>query len=154
MYKIAACKSQRGVVSVGRWLNSLEARWNEWAQVEEAMSRTLAGRSILRVAGPRTPRLNSSGVRTVPAADLTRVEGTYEAGLACFCLGELTAEGRAEFLNNLHGRLKEGATAVLADRRSEGCGAAFELHELFAPVGTKLDVQVGRTFWWVRYELR
>ncbi|UVI30533.1 hypothetical protein [Paenibacillus spongiae] len=139
---------------MGRWRNSLEERWNEWVQVEDAVSLTLAGRSVLRVAGARTPRLLTPASKAVRITELNRVDGKYEAGLACFCLGEMPVEERPVFLAAWHERLGAGATAVLADRRSEGCESAMELHEMFAPVAAQLDVQVGRTFWWVRYRVR
>ncbi|MCQ6561871.1 hypothetical protein [Paenibacillus mendelii] len=139
---------------MGKWRNSLEERWKEWVQVEDAVSQTLAGRSVLRVAGARTPRLLTPATKAVRVTELSQVDGTYEAGLACFCIGELPSEERPVFLAAWHKRLGEGATAVIADRRSEGCESAIELHEIFAPVATQLDVKMGRTFWWVRYRVR
>jgi hypothetical protein len=96
----------------------------------------------------------AGAAKAVRPVELDDVDGTFEAGLACFCLGELSPGERQAFLQAWHERLGEGATAVLADRRSEGCETAFQLHELFAPGGTRLDVKVGRTFWWARYEVR
>ncbi|WP_274648492.1 hypothetical protein [Paenibacillus humicola] len=139
---------------MAKWRESLDARREEWKQVEEALSRTLAGRSVLRVGGPGAPRLAAPASKSVRSGELAGVEGTFEAGLACFCLRELPAAERRDFLNLWHSRLRDGATAVLADRRGEGCETAFQLHELFAPAGTTLDVQVGRTFWWVRYKVK
>ncbi|MFC4098828.1 hypothetical protein [Paenibacillus xanthanilyticus] len=136
-----------------RWRETLEERWNEWRQVEDALSRALEGRRVLRVAGPRTPRLLPPATKTIRSGQLTGLSGTYEAGLACFCMSELKVEERHAFLEAWHARLGEGAMVVIADRRGEGCSSAFELHQLFAEVGTALDVQVGRTFWWVRYEI-
>jgi hypothetical protein len=144
---------------MAKWRDSLEERLAqrlaEWKQVEHAVARTLAGRrSVLRVAGPRSPVIATRAAKAVRSEELRDVKGTFEAGLACFCLGELSPGERRAFLQEWHERLGEGATAVFADRRSEGCETAFQLHELFAPSGTRLDVKVGRTFWWVRYEVR
>ena len=38
-----------------RLRESLDQRWSEWKRVENAVTRTLAGRNVLRVSGPRTP---------------------------------------------------------------------------------------------------
>ncbi|CAH1199335.1 hypothetical protein PAECIP111893_01319 [Paenibacillus plantiphilus] len=138
------------------WRDGLEGRWREWKQLEDALGRTLAGRTVLRVAGKRPPRgmTTGAGAHSMRLSEGQEAAGAYNAGLACFCLGELDTEGRAAFLENWHKRLQSGATAIVADRRGKGCETAFELHELFAAGGTGIDVQVGRTYWWVRYEVR
>lgn len=136
------------------WRDGLEGRWREWRQLEAALGRTLAGRTVLRVAGKRTPRVMKTGAPSMQLPEGQDTSGTYNAGLACFCLGELDTEERAEFLANWHKQLQSGTTAIVADRRGRGCETAFELHELFAAGGTGIDVQVGRTYWWVRYEVR
>ncbi|MBW7477782.1 hypothetical protein K0T92_24020 [Paenibacillus oenotherae] len=135
------------------WRNSLEGRWREWKGVEEAVNRTLAGRKVLRIAGSRSPRLQGQKFNSIQAPELAGIAGNYDAGLACFCISELPSEQRIEFLAAWHERLSRGATAVVADRRGEGCETAFELRELFAAGATKLDVQMGPTFWWARYEV-
>ncbi len=137
-----------------RLRESLDQRWSEWKRVENAVTKTLAGRNVLRVSGPRTPRITTPAIKMVRSSELTSVAGSFEAGLACFCLGELEADERSAFLQAWHERLHTGATVVIADRISEGCGTTFELLELLTPLGTQLDVQIGRTFWWARYELR
>ncbi|WP_308637246.1 hypothetical protein [Paenibacillus silvisoli] len=134
------------------WRDSLENRREEWKKLEHALTDTLAGRRVLRVTGPRTPRLSTPVTKTVRQEELAGISETFDAGLACFCLGELSKTERVRFLQDWHDRLAAGATVVMADRRSEGCETPIELHDLFAPLGRKLDVQVGRTFWWVRYE--
>ncbi|BBH23183.1 hypothetical protein Back11_45280 [Paenibacillus baekrokdamisoli] len=136
-----------------RWRESLDKRWSEWKRVEFEVTDTLAGRKVLRVSGPRTPRIATPAVKMVRSSELDHASGSFEAGLACFCLGELSPDERSAFLAAWHERLHTGAMVVIADRRSEGCGTAFELHELFAALGTSVDVRVGRTFWWARYEL-
>ncbi|MFC5651302.1 hypothetical protein ACFPYJ_19750 [Paenibacillus solisilvae] len=133
---------------------SLDQRWSEWKRVEYAVTKTLAGRNVLRVSGPRTPRITTPAVKMVRSSELTSVAGSFEAGLACFCLGELAPDERSAFLEAWHDRLRTGATVVIADRRGEGCGTAYELHELLNPLGVQLDVQIGRAFWWARYQLR
>ncbi|MBB3113851.1 hypothetical protein FHS18_005964 [Paenibacillus phyllosphaerae] len=139
---------------MGRWRETLEERWNEWRLVEEAVSRTLDGLRVLRVVGPRTPRPLPLASKAIRSAELRRFSGSYEAGLACFCLGELKAEERLAFLEAWHERLGAGATVVIADRRGEGCESVFDLHQLFADTAAQLDIQVGRTFWWVRYGVK
>ncbi|SEO84159.1 hypothetical protein [Paenibacillus sp. OV219] len=136
------------------WRDSLEKRRVEWRKLEYAMTDTLAGRRVLRVAGPRSPRLTTPVSKAIRQEELAAVAETFDAGLACFCLGELSPQQRAQFLQNWHSRLATGATVVMADRRSEGCATPVELYDLFAPIGIALDVQVGRTFWWVRYKRR
>lgn len=134
------------------WRDGLEGRWREWKQLEAALSQTLAGRTVLRVAGRHRPSLMiAAGTDSAKAPEW---HNTYNAGLACFCLGELGSEERTAFLANWHEWLPSGATAVVADRRAEGYETAFQLHELFAAGGTRIDIQVGRTYWWVRYEVR
>ncbi|MBO7748604.1 hypothetical protein I8J29_30950 [Paenibacillus sp. MWE-103] len=137
---------------MAKWRDSLERRFMEWRRLEYAVEHTLAGRRVLRVAGPRTPRLTTPVSVAVRREELGAVEETFQAGLACFCLGELTAEGRAAFLRAWHERLEAGATVVLADRRGEGCETPAELADLFGPHAKALNVEVGPTFWWVRYE--
>ncbi|SDX86711.1 hypothetical protein [Paenibacillus sp. CF384] len=133
------------------WRDSIESRRAEWKKLEVGLTDTLAGRRVLRVSGPRTPRLTTPVTKAVLQEELKAVADTFDAGLACFCLGELPAGERQRFLEAWHERLASGAIVVMADRRSEGCATPIELHDLFAPLGSKLDVQVGRTFWWVRY---
>ncbi|MFC4811990.1 hypothetical protein [Paenibacillus sp. GCM10023250] len=136
---------------MSKWRDSLERRFMEWRRLEYAVECALAGRRVLRVAGPRTPRLTTAVSVSVRREELGAVAETFPAGLACFCLGELTAEGRAAFLRAWHDRLEAGATVVLADRRGEGCETPAELADLFGPHAQALNVEVGPTFWWVRY---
>ncbi|QHW32010.1 hypothetical protein GZH47_15120 [Paenibacillus rhizovicinus] len=137
---------------MAKWRDSLERRFTEWRLLEDAVEDTLAGRRVLRVAGPRAPRLKTPVSVAVRQAELGAVEEKFKAGLACFCLGELTGEERMTFLNAWHARLESGATVVLADRRGEGCETPAQLRDLFTPHAKALNVQVGPTFWWVRYE--
>lgn len=137
------------------WRDNLEGNWREWKQLEDALSRTLAGRTVLRIVGKRGPGLRiAADTDSAKAPECRSTVESYNAGLACFCLGELDREERAAFLANWHERLPPGAMAVVADRRAEGCETAIQLHELFAAGGTGIDIQVGRTYWWVRYEVR
>ncbi|NBD27063.1 hypothetical protein [Paenibacillus glycinis] len=137
---------------MARWRDSLEKRFAEWRRLEYEVEDTLAGRRVLRVAGPRTPRLTTPVSVAVKQAELNAVEEKFQAGLACFCLGELSGEERRAFLRLWHERLESGATVVLADRRGEGCETPAQLRDLFTPHAKALNVQVGPTFWWVRYE--
>lgn len=137
---------------MAKWQDSLEKRFTEWRRLEHAVEGTLAGRRVLRVAGPRTPRLTTPASVAVKRAELYAVGEKFEAGLACFCLGELSGDERAAFFRDWHDRLDAGATVVLADRRGEGCDSNAQLQELFKPHAKELRVQLGPTFWWVRYE--
>ncbi|WP_219834886.1 hypothetical protein [Paenibacillus sp. R14(2021)] len=137
---------------MAKWRDSLEKRFTEWRKLEYALEDTLAGRRVLRVTGPRTPRLATPVSVAVKQKELHAVAEKFEAGLACFCLGELSREERTAFLASWHDRLDAGATVVMVDRRGEGCDTPVELHNLFGPHAKGLDVQLGPTFWWVRYE--
>ncbi|MBM7567635.1 hypothetical protein [Paenibacillus sacheonensis] len=137
---------------MAKWRDSLERRFKEWRRLEYAVEDTLAGRRVLRVSGPRTPRLTTPVSVAVKQAELGAVEEKFGAGLACFCLGELTGEERTAFLKAWHDRLESGATVVLADRRGEGCETPDQLRDLLTPHARILNVEVGPTFWWARYE--